>query len=175
MHRKTELFLPPKKRMLHVAPEECLVNTLRSSNVVQYISADLSPRAMLQMDLMETCFPDETFDAIYASHVLEHIVDDRKAMREIFRVLKTGGWAILQVPVNGEVTCEDPAITDPIERERIFGQSDHVRVYGNDYYDRLSDVGFVVLREKLPLQQNATLAKRLGLFETDEITFCAKA
>ncbi len=160
--------------MLHVAPEECLANEFRKSNVVRYITADLTPRAMLQMDLTGACFPDETFDVIFASHVLEHIADDGRAMRELFRVLKTGGWAILQVPIDAQVTCEDSSIIDCRERERVFGQSDHVRVYGNDYYDRLSNAGFVVRREKLPSQQNPRLANRLGLLETDEITLCTR-
>lgn len=174
MQDRTNLFLPPKKRMLHIAPEECLSNVFRSSDVLHYISADLAPHAMLQMDLTRTFFPDETFDVVYASHVFEHIVDDRKAMQETFRVLKPGGWAILQVPINAEITYEDPSVVDPVERERVFGQSDHVRIYGKDYYDRLEQAGFTVRREKLPLQQNSSAIKRLSLLESGEITFCVK-
>lgn len=159
--------------MLHMAPEECLASIFKASNI-NYISADLSSYAMLQMDLTNVYFPDETFDVVYASHVLEHIVDDRKAMREIHRILKPDGWAILQVPIMAEMTYENPGIVDPKERERVFGQSDHVRIYGLDYYTRLTETGFRVHRERIPQQQIVTLAKRLGIFEGEEITFCAK-
>src|SRR5262249_12426105 len=77
-------------------------------------------------------------------HVLEHVPDDRRAMREFYRVLKPGGWAILLVPITVERTFEDPAVVDPAERLRLFGQEDHVRRYGPDYGDRLSEAGFAV-------------------------------
>jgi len=154
--------------------------------VIDYISTDLAPYADLQMDLTSICFADEVFDVVLASHVevfdvvlashvLEHIVDDRKAMREISRVLKTDGWAILQVPINAEVTYEDPSIENPIERERVFGQFDHVRIYGKDYYDRLREAGFTVHREKLPTQLNQSTVHRLGLLQDEEIILCTKA
>lgn len=175
MRQKTNLFSPHKKIMLHVAPEECLSNIFRKSDAIDYISVNLSSDAMLQVDLTKMYFPDETFDVIYASYVFEHILDDRKAMCQVFRVLKTSGWAILQVPINSRVTYEDPTIVEPKERERAFGQSDHVRIYGEDYYNRLSQVGFIVHREKLPLQENPSAAKRLGLFSSEEVVFCIKA
>lgn len=176
MRQKTNLFLPPKKRMLHAAPEACLTKMFQTSEVINYISTDLAPYAMLQMDLTNIYFPDETFDVVYTSHVFEHIPDDRKAMREIFRVLKPHGWAILQVPIiNSEVTYEDPSVIDPGERERIFGQSNHVRIYGMDYYHRLSESGFTVHREKLPAQRNQAISWRLGLMQGEEITLCTKA
>ena len=175
LSQKTSLLMPPKKRMLHVAPEKCLSNIFKNSRFINYISADRAHYAMLEMDLTDISFPDETFDVIYASHVLEHILDDRKAMREIFRVLKKNGWAILQVPINAEVTFEDPRITDPKERVHYFGQIDHVRIYGEDYYDRLNEAGFTVHREKLMLQQNPAMTKRLGLSSKEKITFCTKA
>jgi SAM-dependent methyltransferase len=92
-------------------------------------------------------FLDQQFDLVIANHVLEHIPDDRKAMRELFRVLKNGGRAILQVPYSTTITSsiEDPAVTDPAERSKVFGQHDHVRIYAlGDYVTRLSDTGFVV-------------------------------
>ena len=94
------------------------------------------------MDISDIQYGDNTFDVIYCSHVLEHVPDDRKAMREFWRVLKIGGWAVLQVPIVSDVTFEDPSVTGPKERERLFGQRDHVRRYGPDYRDRLVDVGF---------------------------------
>lgn len=97
------------------------------------------------MDIMSIGYPDETFDVVYCSHVLEHVADDRKAMRELRRVLKKDGIAILLVPiVGGAHTFEDPAITDPKERARLYGQHDHVRSYGADYVDRLKEAGFAV-------------------------------
>jgi len=175
LSQRTNLFLPPKKRMLHMAPEKCLEGIFKKSEFINYVSADLAPYAMLEMDITDILFPDETFDVIYVSHVFEHIVDDRKAMREIFRVIKAGGWAILQVPIKAEVTYEDASVVDPIERESVFGQSDHVRIYGKDYYDRLCEAGFTVHRERLKLQEDPAMAKRLGLLPNDEVTFCTKA
>ena len=91
-------------------------------------------------------FDECTFDVVVCNHVLEHVPEDRKAMRELQRILKPGGWAVLLVPFDQDraVTYEDWAIVDPDERERAFGQFDHVRVYGRDYVDRLSDAGFEV-------------------------------
>jgi SAM-dependent methyltransferase len=172
--QKTDLFMPPVKRMLHVAPEECLAPILKQSEFINYISADLAPFAMLEMDLTDIYFPDETFDVIYVSHVFEHILDDRKAMQEVFRVLKPDGWAILQVPISLQTTFEDPSIVEPEERERHFGQSDHVRRYGEDYYDRLNEAGFTVHRERLLVQENPAKARRLGLMSTEEIAYCTK-
>ena len=160
--------------MLHAAPEYFLKDRLQKSSCINYISTDLDQYAMLQMDLTNIYFPDETFDVIYTSHVLEHILDDRKAMRELYRVLKTGGWAILNVPIGAEVTYEDPSVVDPDERERIFGQWDHVRIYGQDYYDRLRESGFTVSAEQLHFQRDQAEARRLGLIQSEKITFCIK-
>lgn len=89
-----------------------------------YLTADLSnPKAMVKMDITDIQYPDESFDVIYCSHVLEHVPDDRKAMQEFFRVLKKDGWAVLLVPIVGELTFEDPSIVDPVERTKIFGQA----------------------------------------------------
>ena len=172
--KHSEIFLPPMKRMLHVAPEECLSDAFKESQILHYISADLAPFAMLEIDLTDIYFPAETFDVVYASHVFEHIVDDRKAMKETFRILKKGGWAILQVPIGAKDTFEDPTIVDPEDRERIYGQSDHVRIYGSDYYDRLRDAGFVVERRILPIQRDLIATRRFGLSPDEELTLCTK-
>jgi predicted SAM-dependent methyltransferase len=152
-HRLVYLFLKEKtnffteqchKKMLHIAPEPCL-ETLFKRHVAEYISADLyNPCAMVKMDIMDIQYENESFDIIYCSHVLEHVYDDRKAMKEFFRILKKDGWAILNVPITKDKTYEDPAITDPEEREKVFGQNDHVRAYGFDYVDRLREAGFSV-------------------------------
>jgi len=116
-------------------------------NNIDYLTADLNPeQVMVKMDITAIQYPDKTFDAILCNHVLEHIPDDRKAMSELHRVLKPGGWAILQVPVSKvlEQTYEDSTITSPQEREKHFGQKDHVRIYGKDYSQRLKEAGFEV-------------------------------
>jgi SAM-dependent methyltransferase len=168
------LFGPPKKRMLHVAPEACLSKLFQCSEHIEYISADLDRLAMINLDLCNISFPDEAFNVIIASHVLEHIPDDRKAMRELYRVLKRSGWAILQVPIKTEVTYEDSTIVAPSERERVFGQSDHVRIYGQDYYERLREAGFIVHRKKVLEQLDQSTARKYGIFQDEEITFCIK-
>ena len=130
-------------RLLHVAPESCLADKFKKE--YDYFSIDLDgKKAMMAMDLTAMTFDDNSFDAIVCNHVLEHIPDDKKAMKELYRVLKPGGWASLQVPIKGNVTQEDLSITDPKERLRLYGQEDHVRYYGHDFTDRLKNAGFKV-------------------------------
>jgi SAM-dependent methyltransferase len=134
-------------KLLHVAPEGNLSSWLRSKAEVEYLSADLARADVdLNVDLTEIPFPNSTFDAIICNHVLEHIPNDRRAMAELLRVLKPGGWAMLQVPISLSLvaTYEDFSITDPMDRERVFGQNDHVRIYAMDYVDRLKQAGFAV-------------------------------
>jgi len=115
----------------------------RNLSYLDYLSADLSdPRAMVKMDITDIQYPNDTFDLIYCSHVLEHIPNDRRAMRELCRVLKPNGFALLMVPVTRIETFEDPSLTDPAKRAELFGQADHVRHYGPDFKDRLEDCGF---------------------------------
>ena len=143
--RETDLFDGRSKRVLHVAPEAVFERLFRRRLGSGYLTADLSnPRAMVEMDVTDIQFPDGTFDVIYCSHVLEHVPDDRRAMREMRRVLAPGGWAMLLVPVTAEETFEDPSVTDPRQRLELFGQEDHVRRYGPDFADRLEASGFDV-------------------------------
>jgi len=142
-----------------------------------YISADLeSPIAMVKLDITNIPFKDDSFDAILCSHVLEHIADDRKAMHELFRVLKPRGWAILQSPVNQKSsrTFEDPSVVSPEDRERIFGQHDHVRIYGRDYTDRLQSAGFTVKLDGYVKELGSDIIKRCSLKEDEVIYFCSK-
>ncbi len=144
---QTDLFNAQKKKMLHIAPEEAFQKPLREKLGKGYLTADLyNPAAMLKMDITDIQYPDDTFDVIYCSHVLEHVPDDKKAIREFYRVLKPEGWAILLVPILDGPTYEDNSITDPHERLKAFGQEDHVRKYGTDgvYLDRLKEAGFTV-------------------------------
>src|SRR5215831_15480709 len=134
-------------KLLHVAPEYILRSWLCSKVELDYVSADLSmDNVDLTIDLTQIPFPNSTFGVIICNHVLEHIPNDRAAMAELFRVLKPDGWAMLQVPISFHLaaTYEDFSITDPIDRERAFGQNDHVRIYAMDYVDRLKQAGFAV-------------------------------
>lgn len=126
------------------------------------------------MDITNIEYPDQSFDVIYCSHVLEHVQDDKKAMREFHRVLKNKGWAILLVPVIVDKTFEDPTIIDPLERLKAFRQQDHVRLYGSDYIDRLREAGFhVEVTRRKDLVQESDIV-RMGLKASGSIYYCTK-
>lgn len=139
-------FFTSKKKVLHMAPEQCFLTRFRKLNH-DYVTADIdSPIADVTADIINLPFNDNSFDVIFCNHVLEHVQDDTRAMKELFRVMKKGGMGIFQVPqdLNRNVTFEDNSITNPKERAKIFGQYDHVRVYGKDYFDKLRSIGFEV-------------------------------
>jgi SAM-dependent methyltransferase len=132
-------MLTAETSVLHVAPERALLDRFKAS-VGEYVSGDLERKyGPERIDVTDLDWPDESFDVVVCSHVLEHVPEDRKALGEIQRVLKPGGWAILNTPIEGETTDEDPSVTDPAERERRFRQHDHVRLYGQDFYDRVNE------------------------------------
>jgi SAM-dependent methyltransferase len=173
--QRTTLFDRRPKKLLHIAPEPQLAALFKSTASIDYLSADLfSPDAMVKMDITDIQYPDNTFDAIYCSHVLEHVLDDRKAMREFCRVLKPDGWAILMVPITADVTFEDATVTSPEERERLFGQHDHVRRYGPDYKDRLTEAGFNVKVDGFAAELDVAASQRVGLIRGDEVYLCTK-
>ena len=153
--------------MLHIAPELCFIERFKSLKGLDYITADIeSPLAKIKMNVQEIPFEESTFDVIFCNHVLEHVDDDKKALSELKRVLKPGGWAILQVPFFyplPKVTYEDKSITDPKEREKAFGQDDHVRMYGEDYGERLESTGFKVYKERFAMKVSADRAARYAL------------
>jgi len=160
----TDLFDGRHKRMLHVAPEPCFVPRFEARLGRDYLTADLAnPRAMLRMDIEDIQFPDAAFDVIYCSHVLEHVRDDRRAMREFRRVLKPDGWAILLVPIMSDATFEDESIVDPAERLKAFGDETHVRRYGPDYADRLRESGFEARITAVPDMFGPEERLRMGL------------
>ena len=139
-------FFNTKNHILHIAPEQCYYNIFKK-HFNNYYTADLnSPLAEYKVDICKMPFRDGKFDFILCNHVLEHIPDDLKAMQELFRVMKTGGMGIFQIPLdmNRKTTFEDNSITEPKKRTKIFGQYDHVRVYGLDYFKRLESCGFKV-------------------------------
>ncbi|MFD0998342.1 class I SAM-dependent methyltransferase [Ohtaekwangia kribbensis] len=144
-------FFGSKLHVLHIAPEACFIKRFEKVHGDNYITADIeSPLAKVKMDIHEIPFAENTFDAVLCNHVLEHVRDDIQAMREINRVLKPGGFAILQIPFFNPVpdtTFEDNTITDPRERERIFGQDDHVRKYGHDYPKRIEQAGLQAIED----------------------------
>jgi len=160
-------FFTSKKKVLHMAPEQCFLSRFKKLNH-EYITADIdSPIADVKADIVNLPFTDNSFDVVLCNHVLEHIQDDTKAMKELFRVMKKGGMGIFQVPqdLNRDVTFEDNSITDPKERAKIFGQYDHVRVYGRDYFDKLRSVGFKVEEVNYSQKVSSELSSRYRLME----------
>jgi SAM-dependent methyltransferase len=142
---RTNLFDGTPKKMLHIAPEKQFETRFKRIPGLDYITADMNkPDVTLRMDITNIQLPDNSLDVIFWSHVLEHIPDDRKAMRELHSALKPTGWAAIMVPLRDEKTFDDPSITDPAERKRIFGEADHFRRYGLDIKDRLQEAGFTV-------------------------------
>jgi len=140
-------FFSAKKKVLHFAPEQCFLKRFKTLKHIQYTTTDLnSPIADVKADICNLPFEDNSYDIIFCNHVLEHIPNDTKAMQELFRVMKPGGWGVFQIPqdLNRKTTFEDHTITDKKERAKIFGQYDHVRVYGRDYFTKLSSIGFKV-------------------------------
>ena len=134
-------------RVLHFAPEQAFYRRFRNLKNLDYVTTDLnSPLADVKADICNLPFKDNEFDFILCNHVLEHIPDDTKAMQELFRVLKPSGMGLFQIPqdLSRKITFEDDTITDRKERTKIFGQYDHVRIYGYDYFDKLRGIGFRV-------------------------------
>ena len=174
--RETDFFSKPLK-VLHVAPEQAFYKRFKNQKNLTYITTDLySPLADVKADLCALPFEDDSFDVIFCNHVLEHIPDDAQAMRELYRVMKKGGWGIFQVPqdINRAHTFEDDTITDPAERTRIFGQYDHVRVYGLDYFDRLRQVGFEVEEIVYSTHFTAEEIERYRIVPQEILPLCKK-
>lgn len=184
-HRLMWLFLKEKTnffssqlKVLHIAPEICFMERFEALHKDAYITADLeSPLAKVKMDIHEMPFDNDSFDVVFCNHVMEHVKDDIQSMKEIYRVLKPGGFAIVQIPIFHpvpEVTFEDPTITDPKEREKRFGQDDHVRLYGKDYSDRLRSAGFTVAEDNFVNELSESDRNLYALPEGEMIHFCTK-
>ena len=176
LQRETHFFLKPIQ-LLHFAPEQAFYKRFRKQKNIKYTTTDLnSPLADVKADICNLPFADESFDWILCNHVLEHIPDDTKAMQELFRVLKPGGIAILQIPLdmNRAETFEDDSITDKDKRTEIFGQYDHVRVYGMDYFDKLRSVGFQVNEIVYGSQLSEEEVKRYSIDKYEIIPVCKK-
>ncbi|MFN3756866.1 MAG: class I SAM-dependent methyltransferase, partial [Flavobacterium sp.] len=176
LQRETDFF-SAKRRLLHFAPEQAFYQRFKKMPQLDYVTTDLhSPLADVKADICQLPFEDHSFDMILCNHVLEHIPDDRKAMQELYRVLKPGGIGIFQIPqdLNREYTFQDNSITDPKERAAIFGQYDHVRVYGRDYFDLLRTVGFHVEAVDYTAALTDDEIKRYGLAKGELLPVCRK-
>lgn len=173
--QKTDFFTTHQK-MLHIAPEQSFLKRFRQQEQLDYTTADLvSPLADLKLDIQDMPLSDNQYDIVMCNHVMEHIDDDRQAMREVLRVLKPGGLAILFVPMDMQrhSTYENPEITAPLDREKHFLQKDHVRLYGLDYPERLQEVGFEVTTHDLRQELGHVVAERYRLAK-DEVVYEAR-
>jgi SAM-dependent methyltransferase len=166
-------FFQKKQSVLHIAPEGCFIARLEKIHRDRYITADIeSPLAKVKTDIHQMPFESASFDVVLCNHVLEHVADDIRAMQEIARVLKPGGFAILQVPFFHPVpdrTFSDPSITDRRAREKLFGQDDHVRRYGKDYSQRIEQAGLKAVEDGFVNSLSAEKRMRYGLAEGEII------
>lgn len=185
LNERTNFFNTNKKiRLLHFAPEKVFYNIFSVSQNIEYNPCDLFPDSyeyggkikIIKVDIINIPFEENYFDVILCNHVLEHIPDDVLAMSELYRVMKKGAWAILQVPIdyNRDITYEDFSITTPEGREKAFGQNDHVRWYGRDYKERLEKVGFNVKEDDYVKSFSSEDLFQYGLIESELIYYCKK-
>ena len=165
------------QKVLHFAPEQAFYKIFRNQKNIEYTTTDLlSPLADVKADICNLPFEDNTYDIIFCNHVLEHIPDDTKAMQELYRVLKKGGMAILQIPqdLKRATTFADNSIVNQKDRAAIFGQYDHVRIYGRDYFDKLRSIGFTVIEEDYTSKLDPKSVERFCLAKGEIIPVCFK-
>ena len=170
-------FFTAQKKVLHIAPEQCFLKRFKEQTNLDYITADLySPIADVKADICDLPFTANSFDVVFCNHVLEHIPDDTKAMSELYRVLKPKGLGIFQIPqdLSLDKTYEDFSITSKEERKKHFGQYDHVRVYGKDYFDRLRAVGFTVNEIDYSKALSPKFIKKYCLVKGEILPVCTK-
>ncbi len=176
LKNETDFFSAPLK-VLHFAPEQAFYKRFKQLKNLEYTTTDIvSPLADVKADICDLPFKDNTFDVILCNHVLEHIKDDKKAMQELYRVMKPGSWGIFQIPqdLSRTTTFEDDTITDRKERTRLFGQYDHVRVYGRDYFDKLRAIGFTVNEIHYSGKMKPDEVVRYALSPTEILPVCYK-
>ena len=177
LNNETDFFSAQRKSLLHFAPEQAFYKRFKKMKNLNYTTTDLnSPLADVKADICNLPFNDNSYDVILCNHVLEHIPDDTEAMQELYRVLKPNGMAILQIPqdLNRAETFEDDSITDRKERAKIFGQYDHVRVYGRDYFDKLRSIGFTVEEVDYTYNLSAEAIEKYCLAKGEIIPVCYK-
>lgn len=161
-------------RLLDIAPTWCFQEFCRSFELVDYVSIDISsPIAMRKMDICNLTFEDESFDCIICYHVLEHIKDDRKALSEIYRVMRKGGWGIIQVPIHIEKTVERRELSKE-EAKEICKFPSHLRAYGRDFKQILEGAGFQVEVSDFVKKFSEDEIKRFGLDRSEELYICKK-
>ena len=176
LKNKTDVFSKNLK-LLHIAPERSLQKVFMSHKNIDYISGDLdSPFAMKKIDITNIKYEDNSFDVIICNHVLEHIIDDQLAMSELYRVLKPGGWAILQVPISLTLskTYENSKAVTMSDRIQEFGQNNHVRIYGQDYKNRLKKAGFSVRTYSFVDEFGKSEIIRYGINKDELVYVCSK-
>lgn len=164
-------------KVLHFAPEQEFYKRFKKQTNIDYTTTDLlSPLADVKADICNLPFKDNEYDIIFCNHVLEHIPDDTKAMQELYRVLKPGGMGIFQIPqdLSRATTFSDDSIVDQKERAKIFGQYDHVRVYGRDYFDKLRSIGFKVIEEDYTAKLTPEQVEKYCLAKGEIIPVCFK-
>tara|TARA_B100000902_G_C27293149_1_gene908387 strand:+ start:1008 stop:1631 length:624 start_codon:yes stop_codon:yes gene_type:complete len=176
LQNETQIF-KKKFKVLHVAPEQAFYKKFIKLNNLDYVTFDMnSPIAKIKGDICNLPFSENQFDFVLCNHVLEHVNDDIAAMLELFRVLKKNGVAILQVPIDltKNKTYEDSTITDKKERKKAFGQYDHVRIYGKDYFERLEKSGFNVEKNFYSKNFSDEEIYKYGINKNEIIPICRK-
>lgn len=180
LKNKTNI-LADNLKVLHVAPvgpEKIIRNNLEAFPTIVYVGADLkSSEVPIKMDITDIKYADNYFDVILCVHVLEHVIDDLKAMKELFRVLKPGGWAIILAPIGAglEITLEETDLTDPKKQTEKFGMPGHIRIYGKDYKERLEKAGFNVKIDTYIRDLGSEILKKYGMNIEDDMYVCTKA
>lgn len=176
---KTDLYTAPLK-VLHISPETVFFHRLKKLKNIEYHPVDIYPHMYPEgtvfFDLLNPGLPDNSFDVIICNHVFQYIEDDKRAMHNIYKLMKKGGWGILQVPIDTTrtVTYEDRSITDPLEREKAYGLKDHVRYYSYDYADKLRSAGFHVKVDDYTAEFSDEEIHKYGFWKGDAIYYCTK-
>ena len=170
-------FFTAKHKLLHFAPEQAFYKRFKKLKNIEYTTTDLnSPLSDIKADICNLPFEDNSFSIVFCNHVLEHIPDDTKALEELYRILKPSGWGIFQIPqeLDRAITFEDDSITDKKERAKIFGQYDHVRIYGRDFFDKLRSAGFKVFEIDYTATLTASEIERYRLAKGEIIPLVKK-
>jgi len=176
---KTNLYKQPLK-LLHIAPEDIFFNRFKKQNNIDYYPVDiypkLYPKGTKYFDLLNPGPGLNKYDVIICNHVFQYIEEDKKAMSNIYALMKSGGWGIMQVPINGKnpTTHEDASITDPLERLKAFGLKEHVRYYGLDYANRLREAGFKVIVDDYTAEFSDKDNYKYGFWKADAVYYCTK-